>query len=496
MALTLDAAVALAAKLYKVLDGRRAEIQRREDYFAGRHPLQYASEQWREFHGQRFKGFSDNWCGVVASSPAERQGLIGFRIGEDDDVLSSDERDLFRDWQLNDMDSRQRGGLLTSAWAGRSFVSVWGTPSGEPRVRWEDPREVVVAYDPETGEATASLKAWHDRDEHIEYATLCLPDQVWPLQRSRGSGAIEVPSRVAAEFGSSAQWKLRDGAAGPGLNPLGMVLHVEWRNRPDLHGEPVSEISGAMCMQDSINLMWSYLFGAADWASLPARVVMGQEPPKIPKLDASGNVIGFEAVPAEKLTNGRLLWLTGQNTKIGQWDSAKLDVFLEVVNIGARHLSAQTRTPIFMIVGELSNINGDTVKAAETPFIQKIGDINAGNVRPAREVFRRIALVRQRAAVAEACRLGRVQWKDAETITAAQRSDAALKDRQVGISLATVLERHYGMSQDEIAREMDRNQAEQSDPMLTKVVGQIDAASGTRMPPAGAPAEMVAGAGA
>jgi hypothetical protein len=142
VALTQDAAVQMATRLYKVLDGRRAEIQRREDYFKGKHPLKYASDEWRRFHGHRFEEFADNWCGVVASSPAERQGIVGFRIGEDLDALSDDERTLWRDWQINDMDAQQAGGLLASAWAGRSFVSVWGTTAGSrscggrTRARW------------------------------------------------------------------------------------------------------------------------------------------------------------------------------------------------------------------------------------------------------------------------------------------------------------------------------------------------------------------------
>ena len=156
MPLTLEQAAEMASRMHKVLEGRRTEIQLREDYFKGKHPLRYASAEWQKFHGQRFDGFADNWCGVVASSPAERQGIVGFRIGEDLDAMSDDERDLWRDWQLNDMDAQQAGGLLVSSWAGRSFVSVWGTPSGEPRIRWEDPREVIVAYDPETRDRVAS----------------------------------------------------------------------------------------------------------------------------------------------------------------------------------------------------------------------------------------------------------------------------------------------------------------------------------------------------
>jgi hypothetical protein len=496
VALTLAQAGQTAARLHKELCRRHGELERREHYFEGKHPLAFASKEWQDFHGNRFKDFSDNWCEIVAASPAERIGVTGFRLGTDSDVLSDDERALMRDWDLNDMEAQQRQGFLTSSWAARSAVIVWGSPDGEPLVTWEDPEEVVVAYDPERrGVRTAALKTWRDEDSGVEYATLYLPDEVWRLQRNRGSGRLEVPPSAAREFGDRADWQLRDGATGPMLNPLGRVPVVEFRNRPALDGDPVSEIAGAMCMQDSINLLWSYLFGAADFASMPARVVMGQEPPKIPKLDAQGNATGHELVPVEQLKAGRMLWLTGQNTTIGQWDAANLETFTKVITIAVRHLAAQTRTPIHYIVGELTNVNGDTLIAGEAPLVKKVEDAQAGYTSPIREAFALMALVRNRADLAQECRVGRVGWKDAETRTQAQASDAALKDKQVGLSMATILARRYGMSQVEIARELDQIAAEQSDPQLDKVMGQIDLAAGqpgTQPPAVG----IQAGAGA
>lgn len=498
MPLTLQGATDAAARLSKELKGRRPDLDKREKYFKGDHPLTFASDEWRKFHGPRFENFSDNWCEIVAASPAERIGIVGFRLGDDGEVLSQAERDLFRDWQINDMDAQQRSGFLASSWASRSSVIVWSDPDGSPVVTWESPGEVVVGYDPERrGLRKAALKIWCDDDERREYATLYLPDEVWKLERNTAGSNIEIPASAAREFGQRTDWRLRAGTSGPIPNPLGVVPVVEYRNRPDLYGDPVSEIKGAICMQDAINLLWSYLFGAADFASLPARVVMGQEPPKIPKLDAAGNVIGSIPVEQQLLTQGRMLWLTGQNTTIGQWDAAKLDTFTNVINIAVRHLAAQTRTPIHYIVGELTNVNGDTLIAGEAPLTKKVEDADAGYVAPARETFRLMALVRGLKDVAEQCRVGTVQFKDAETRTQAQASDAALKDRQVGLSLATVLERRYGMSQRQVADELARVEAERNDPQLSKALGAISAAAAPPAPgPAAGAVPVVAGAGA
>ena len=39
----------------------------------------------------------------------------------------------------------------------------------------------------------------------------------------------------------------------------------------------------------------------------------------MPILDANGQKIGEQVISADRLKNGRLLWLTGENAKIDSW---------------------------------------------------------------------------------------------------------------------------------------------------------------------------------
>ena len=231
-------------------------------------------------------------------------------------------------------------------------------------------------------------------------------------------------------------------------------------------------------MQDAINLLWAYLFAAADYASMPARVVMGQEPPKLPILDANGVKIGEKPVDIEALTKGRMLWLTGAATKIDAWAAAKLDVFTDVIQIATKHISAQTRTPIYLVHGELGNVNGETLTGLDAPLNSKVRESHKFYRSPVREVFGLFALVRDNADLAKACRLAAPQWANPEVRSDSQVSDAAVKDRQVGWSLAGVLERRYGLSQSEIDRELKVVAAEQADPYLSEIAakGAADAA--------------------
>lgn len=476
MPLTSEQALRTLDTLYTRLAARRPSIDKLNRYFRGEQPLAYASEEWKAFHKGRFGNFSDNWCGVVANSPSERLKVNGFRLGDDVETISTDEQRLMRAWHLNEMDTKSSQGFLQSIIAKRSSVLVWGDADDEPLITWEHPAQVLVDYDPQTGRRRSAIKAWSEGDN--EFATLYMPDEVWKFERPSVAGTalggttasgLHLPS---GSYGDSG-WKPRENTGDdtwPIANPFELVPIVEFPNRPMLGGEPLSDIEGTTSMQDAINLLWAYLFGAADYASMPARVIMGQEPPKVPVLDANGQKIGEKPIDVEELKRGRLLWLTGQNTKVDQFDAAKLDVFTEVINRGVRHLAAQTRTPVHYIVGELNNVNGETLQAGETGLVKKVEEVQLFFSPAVREVKRLTALAMGQPRLAEACRMGTVLWADAETRTTAQAADAALKDRQIGFPLMWVAERRYGLSQTELVRLEAMIEEEASDPTLERVL--------------------------
>lgn len=475
--LTPEQALAKVDALYAKLAARRPAIEKAEHYFDGKQPLCYASDEWKKFHGERFAGFADNWCGVVGAAAPELTEITGIRLGDDVDALSDDERALWRDWDANNGPAQSAQGFQSGAVTKRSFALVWGTPDDEPVLTWEHSAQVIV-------DGALSLKAWVEDDR--ELATLYEPDAVWKYARPTVAGAI-VNGRTSSGLyvsgafsGLGGGWKQRQDPADdvwPIPNPLGVNPVVEFPNRPMLGRGPVSDIDGTIAMQDAANLMWAYLFGAADFASLPGRVIMGQEPPKVPVLDENGQQIGEKPVDQETLTRGRMLWLTGQSTKIDQFEAAKLDVFTDVIDVMVKHIAAQTKTPI-NYMGALSNVNGETLDGLRDPLYMKVRDGHRHLTAPSRAVFRRLALARGNTATAEACRTAQILWRNPETATDAQTSDAALKDKQVGWSAAGILERRYGMSQPEIARELARRRAEAEDPLAQQLLRAVQGGPG------------------
>lgn len=465
MGLTAEQAATITDRMSKALQARRANLDLWEQYFTGQHPLAFASKEWAKFHADRYSGFSDNWCGVVGRAAPERRELYGLRLGDDVEIQSDDEKALWRDWEAVEGPSKASMGWLSSAYLSTSYSLVWGTADREPLLSWESPKEAIIDYDPETGAPRYGLKFW--ADESHDYATLYTPDELWKWKRLRSS--LILPASFMALAGG---WSPR-GDALVETNPLGVLPLVEHPNRPLLSTGPISDIAGVVPMQKAVNLMWAYLFGAADYASMPARVVMGQEPPKMPILNEDGVKVGEQAVDAEALKSGRLLWLTGQNTKIGSWDAAKLDVFTGVVNVAVKHIASQTQTPIHYIMGELGNVNGETLTATELPLATKVRGGNKHLTQPVREIFRRFALVRGNKGLADAARSAVVQWKNPETMSDAQVSDAASKDKTIGWPFAAILERRYNLSQPEIARIQAMAEAEATDPTITSMMDKL-----------------------
>jgi hypothetical protein len=467
--ITAQAALAQTKKLYEQIGHRRRAIHQAEGYYRGKQPLRFASDKWSEYNAQRYKDFSDNWCQPVANSPNERLRVTGFRL-DDDPALSDEEKGLWRDWQANDMEAQSSQGLLSSIITGRSYVLVWGTPDDDPVSTWERADQVTIAYDPEQpGQPTAALKTWNDGED--EFATLFTADQVWKFERpyvDRKEPIFGMPTRAGEFF----------------YTPSGILIPAVdaggWTPRQPA-GDDTWPLVNPMGMQDAINLLWAYLFAAADFASMPARVVMGQDPPKIPILDDTGQKVGERAVDLKKLAQDRILWLTGENSKIGQWDAAKLDVFTAVIETAVTHVAAQTRTPPhYMVLGKgLVNVSADGIQAAETGLVKKVEEMQLFLTPPVRGVFQRYALVRGSTGLADKAKFGVVEWKDAANHSEAQLVDALLKLQTIGFPFAWIAER-YGLSQTEVERVMAMRETQQQQDPLTALVRQ----GGQPTPPA------------
>ena len=452
------AAVALTNKIYARLIGRRPDVERAEDYYSGKQPLNFATEEWRKANAARYAGFSDNWCGTVVNAEAERLKPIGVTLTGAKRAGSR----LWDDLQRNEFDMQFSQGVVTTLATSRAFIIVWGDGDGEPVVTVEHPSFVEIEYDFENPRIRrAAVKSWVD--ETMEYATLFTASEVWKFQRKRLTQKDEHESQAEQGRDDAAWeggWVPRDNTDLVIPNPLGEVPVVEIGNRPTLKGDPISEIQGVMAMQDAINLLWAYLFLAADYASMKARVVLGAEPPQVPILDKDGKVTGTRPLDLKDFAEKRIAFLRGDDAKIDEWEAAQLDVFTDVIEIAVQHIAAQTRTPQHYLVSNTDR-PAAALEAQEIGLTQKAGEFVTFTDPSLREVLRLIALVRGDVELAQRARLATINWKNPAIRSEAQLADSLLKKKQIGYPLEYLLEVD-GHSPAEVRRIMSMAESEQA----------------------------------
>jgi hypothetical protein len=465
----------LTERIYTRLNNRRPDIEKAEDYYEGRQPLNFATAEWRKANAAQYSGFSDNWCGTIINSEAERLQPIGI-TNLDKGAASM----LWDQLQYNEFDMQFSQGVITTLAAKRTFVIVWGDRDGEPIVTFEHPSNVEIEYDWENPRIRkAALKTWVD--EKLEYATLYTPDELFKFERPRQRAKDDNESQAEQSktgYVSDGGWLERRGIGDdswPIQNTLGIVPVVEIGNRPTLKGDPISEIQGVMPMQDAINLLWAYLFLAADYASMDARVILGSEPPKIPILDKDGTtVIGSRPVDMKDLREKRLLNLTGSDAKIDSWQAARLDIFTDTIEIAVGHIAAQTRTPPHYLVANkgISNLSGDALKSAEIGLTQKADEFITFSDPQLREVLRLVALVKDEKGIAQQVRLAKLVWKSREIRSESQMADALLKKKQMGYPLEYLMELD-NIDPATIERVLAMREAELNDPQIEAATREL-----------------------
>src|SRR5512139_206994 len=109
------------------------------------HPQPESQETSQKF--ARMAGLSTtNLMGLAAEATAERMSVEGIRIGDEPEA----DKDAWRIWKDSDFDAGSDEAIAAALICERSFVSV-APPKGDanPRLSYEDPSQVVLAYSPE-----------------------------------------------------------------------------------------------------------------------------------------------------------------------------------------------------------------------------------------------------------------------------------------------------------------------------------------------------------
>lgn len=428
-------------RLWKELTGRHRLFDVWDAYYSGDHPLPWLPEGARDEFRQLLSMTRSNYMGLVVDATAERMEVQGFRFSTDPNAAPASTADLataddepdpeatddeaWRIWQANDLDEEFDAGNLDAVKFGRSFVLVAPNPDDQrtPLITFESPYQAIVACQPGTRRRAAGLKLWTDDWTGRIMATLFLPDEVWKW---------EAPAKAAGSSGPPA-WEQRtvDGEPWPAPNPLGVVPLVEMPNRS--RRDPTSEISDLIVIQDRINKTIADRLITQDVGAFPQKW---------------GTGIDLEA----EFRPGRLrLWaVEDEGAKFGQFDAAPLDPYSAAKREDVKDIASRSRTPAQYLLGELNNVNGQTLQAAESGLVSKVTQRMRPRSGALETVMRLAFLAAEDTARANAVTAETV-WKNPMYRTEGELVDALVKMKTLGVP-DEALQQRWGASPQEIKR--------------------------------------------
>ncbi|MFC8376391.1 phage portal protein [Streptomyces albidoflavus] len=425
-------------RLYDQLQARIDYVARMRSYCSGNHPLPTLPDKARSAFQKLLRHARSNYVGLVADATSERIQVDGFRLGG---VEVGDE-ELWRIWQANSMDADSDMLIGEAVRVGRSFALVAPNPEdpATPLITAEDATQAIVAYRPGSRRVRAAgLKCWLDDWGGLLMATLYLPDAVYKY---------EAPAPKAGSVGKP-KWAARqvDGEAWPAPNPLGLVSLVELPNRPDLLGEAHSEIEDVLDIQDRINKTLIDRLMAQEFSAFRQRWATGYE---LPEDDDGQPVEPFRSAVDR-------LWVAEDSAvKFGEFGATDLTPYLKAAEADVQHMAARTRTPAQYLLGQLSNVSGEMLRATESGLVSKVRQ----RQRPLGEGMEEIARLALRAS-GDTRDLERLEviWHNPEFRTEGELVDALVKMSTLGVPQEALWER-WGASQTEIAQwSRLRNQA-------------------------------------
>lgn len=344
--------------MLKQLDGRLRRRRQRTDlyeaYYAGNHRLAFATEKYRDAFGSLFGAFADNWCGVVCDTPAERLSVEGFTSKNSD---SADES-AWDVWHENDMELQAGSAMLGAIKTGYSYVLVDVT-ADKPTMHVWPSSMAIVRRDPRTRKAVAGMTQWLNDDGSFG-AELYLPDGT---QRYKSRDKESRTGNVADP--DKREW-LADGEFVP--NPLtdGSIPLVEFVNRPNELNHGHSELGDILALQDAINKLVNDMIVASEFQAFRQRVLTGVEIPRNPE---TGVPLPSQQIEAAM---SRLWAFEPTDAKVWDLPATDLNNYVSGIKELLNHLAAQTRTPPHYLIGQMVNVSGEALTAAESGLVSKV----------------------------------------------------------------------------------------------------------------------------
>ncbi len=360
--------------LYDRLMGKQGLYTLYDNYYCGNHPIPWLAAEAQEEFKRLLPLTMTNYMGLVCDSIVERVNIEGFRFGAE----SQSDRETWELWQRNNMDAEAPSAFLESSICGSSYYLVEPNVKSpmESYIGVEDTTQAIVVYEPGSNrrERKAGLKLWMDEWTGLLNATLFLmwPERSGELMLRVFKFQADKPQRVRAEQSgetvytySRPQWMRRAVAKETwgDLGRLSGIPLVEIPNNPRIKTGGRSELADLINIQDRINKTVADRLMTQDYGAFPQKWIKGW-----PEFQDDG----VTRNPPIEIGRARAVTTDAEGAAFGQWESAPLDPYSFAKREDVKDIAARARVPAQYLLGDMSNVNGETLKASESGHIATV----------------------------------------------------------------------------------------------------------------------------
>lgn len=325
-----------------------------DDYRQGDPPLRPDIHSgWKPYVRQFVRMGRLNTADLVVTATANRMQLRDFRTAAaGDEMGDSDARDIMR---ANGMKLVARDLVETCLGLGDSYSIVAPPSGGRTRslITAEDPRQVITAQDPATGEYEAGLKMFRSEWDDEDVAYLYLPGLV---RRATRTGATSITNGIY-RFEPKA-WDWDDGA--DQTVPGGVMPVTRFRNR-----DGVGEFERHLDTIDRIN---DKIFD--EWWIAKIQAFRQRAVKNLPDADeTTGEEIDytdmFTASPDE-------MWQVPGDVDF--WESTPVDLtpITSSIQKDLERLAATTSTPLHIISPDAANGSAEGAQLMREEHVYKV----------------------------------------------------------------------------------------------------------------------------
>lgn len=411
----------------KIMD-RQDRYDTLERYMTGDHPLPQGDQRYVKALKELQRKARTNYFGLVTMAPVERMQVLGFRFGS----TEGSDSDAARLWQANDMDYQSNLLHLSASVFGDSYVMVSPPEGGEglPVITVEDPRYCVVELDPSKAHrVSAAFRMWEDDIAGNVLGVLYLPETIHyyigpSVNDIRNLDRLALTNKLLSDGISS----FTETYSVP--NPVGRVPIVRFAWRMTFTSEAMGEAEDVIDIQDRINSEILNRLVISRSQAYKQRMISGV---KIPEDKGRSRKPPFDP-------GADMLWVVADpDAKMYEFKEADISQLLEAVRDDVGDMAAITKTPPHYLLGEVVNVSGDALKAAETGLVsktrQRMRSVGWGWESVIRLCFLYMGDARATEVIAS------VIWDDPESKSRAELADAMTKEVAAGVPLALAMQR-------------------------------------------------------